>query len=494
MQLAFLNPQGNFDAADSYWTEHPDFGGQLVYVKEVALALGQMGHRVDIVTRQIVDSAWPEFAGGEDRYPDAPNVRILRLPAGPPQFLPKEQLWPHLAEWVDRLLAFYDDEGSVLAAYTTHYGDGGLAGALIQARRGTPFTFTGHSLGAQKMDKLHATPKTLAELDQRFHFKERIMAERVAMNRAGIVITSTAQERFEQYGHPAYRGAVDPTNDARFRVVPPGANLRIFNPTPGPADAVVSERIASAIVRDIATQRRRLPLIIASSRLDRKKNLTGLVEAFVATPELRALANLALVVRGLENPLTQRDQLHGEERAILDEIAAAVAAQGAEGIVTSFPLNSQEELAAGYRIAAADGGVFALTALYEPFGLAPLEAMACGLPAVVTRNGGPSESMVEDGREFGVLVDPTDPIDIARGLRRLLADEAVWDEFRRAGMERVESRYTWERTAAGYLAAVETLLAGGGAPGDMPIPAAFTDPEQATLDVATLSALYFPET
>ena len=39
VHIAFLNPQGNFDPKDSYWTEHPDFGGQLVYVKEVAIAM-----------------------------------------------------------------------------------------------------------------------------------------------------------------------------------------------------------------------------------------------------------------------------------------------------------------------------------------------------------------------------------------------------------------------------------------------------------------------
>ena len=50
MHIAFLNPQGNFDPNDSYWTEHPDFGGQLVYVKEVATAMAALGHRVDILT------------------------------------------------------------------------------------------------------------------------------------------------------------------------------------------------------------------------------------------------------------------------------------------------------------------------------------------------------------------------------------------------------------------------------------------------------------
>ena len=62
MHIAFLNPQGNFDPQDRYWTAHPDFGGQLVYVKEVALALGRMGHQVDILIRRIVDPECILFA------------------------------------------------------------------------------------------------------------------------------------------------------------------------------------------------------------------------------------------------------------------------------------------------------------------------------------------------------------------------------------------------------------------------------------------------
>ena len=96
MHVAFVNPQGNFDPDDSYWTAHPDFGGQLVYVKELALAMGNLGHKVDIVTRRIIDPDWPEFAGDVDAYPHAPNVRILRIPCGPDEFLPKEELWPYL--------------------------------------------------------------------------------------------------------------------------------------------------------------------------------------------------------------------------------------------------------------------------------------------------------------------------------------------------------------------------------------------------------------
>ena len=73
-----------------------------MYVKQVALALGALGHRVDILTRRVDDPGWPEFVDAEAVYPDAPNVRIIRLPAGDTNaFLPKEELWPFLVrDWV----------------------------------------------------------------------------------------------------------------------------------------------------------------------------------------------------------------------------------------------------------------------------------------------------------------------------------------------------------------------------------------------------------
>jgi len=76
MHISFLNPQGNFDPNDSYWTEHPDFGGQLVYVKEVASAMANLGHQVDIITRQIIDPEWPEFADSQDAFPGIQGVTL----------------------------------------------------------------------------------------------------------------------------------------------------------------------------------------------------------------------------------------------------------------------------------------------------------------------------------------------------------------------------------------------------------------------------------
>jgi sucrose-phosphate synthase len=111
---------------------------------------------------------------------------------------------------------------------------------------------------------------------------------------------------------------------------------------------------------------------------------------------------------------------------------------------------------------------------------------------VVTKNGGPSESMRENGREFGVLVDPSDPDDIARGLLRVLRSKESWEHFHQAGMQRVLSRYTWERTAEGYLGVIEAMLRGPAHAGDLPIPEYFTDPKPDTdIPLSDLAALYF---
>jgi sucrose-phosphate synthase len=503
MKIAFLNPQGNFDPADSYWTEHPDFGGQLVYVKEVAIAIANLGHEVDIITRQIIDPAWPEFEALLDAYPGAARVRIVRLPCGPERFLRKEELWPFLGtEWMPNIIDFYAREETQPHAATTHYGDGGLAGALWQARGGPPFTLTGHSLGAQKLDRLLLKGETsLAELDAHYRVARRIAAERVAMNHATRIITSTHQERMEQYSHAAYQGAVNPAIDAKFAVVPPGVNLRIFGAkVHGPTDERIAGHLEEMLARDVDLERRKLPAILCSSRLDPKKNHIGLVQAFASSKELQRNANLLIVVRGAKD-IHSRKGLTAAERAVLDEIVEICEAHNLWGQVSAFSLNSQHELAAAYRHLSGRHSVFALTALYEPFGLAPLEAMAAGLPATVTRNGGPSESLYDKdtGHEFGILVDPADPGDIAAGLLRLVGPGNEWETFQKAGIERVLARYTWERTAAGYLSVIKSALqakipAGPSSANQvewLPIPAYFTDPRSETdLTLESLSTVW----
>jgi sucrose-phosphate synthase len=458
--ISFLNPQGNFDPNDSYWTEHPDFGGQLVYVKEVCLALAEeFDIQVDIVTRQIKDEQWPEFARKFDSYASSDKVRIIRVPFGGDKFLNKEKLWPHLTEYVDNVIEFYQSEGKMPDIATTHYGDGGLAGAMLQERTEIPFTFTGHSLGAQKMDKFAIDEDSIQELNDRFKFHRRIMAERIAMNNSATNFVSTKQEQLEQYSHRAYQDAIDVKENDKFAVVPPGANTDIFNPDrANKTEEKIQQKIKRVFARDLDQDRRELPAILAASRLDHKKNHLGLVEAFAESEELQKQGNLVITLRGIDNPFEDYSAASGEEKEILDKIMDLIEQYDLQGKVSMFSLASQLELAACYRTLAQYQSVFALTAFYEPFGLAPIEAMAAGLPAVVTQNGGPSEIMREADNKFGILVDPEDRADIAAGLLKVVGQSETWQEYRTAGMKRVEEKYTWESTAQGYLAQLEKII------------------------------------
>lgn len=521
MHVAFINPQGNFDPNDSYWTAHPDFGGQLVYVKELALAMGNLGHKVDILTRRIIDPEWPEFEGATDSYPDAPNVRILRIPFGPDEFLPKEQLWPYLGtEFVPNLLEHYEEEGSYPDLVTSHYGDGGLCAVLIEEQKGIPFSFTAHSLGAQKMDKMKIPRKDIAEVDERYRFSRRIIAERLAMNRSTVNVTSTMQERYNQYTHNAYRGAVDPTDDERFAAVPPGVALPIFDKTSEyEEEDRVHEHVRACLERDLAPDRLELPCVIASSRLDPKKNHLSLVEAFAGSPTLREHANLVIFTGDLENPLEGYKEADEGERAVLDSLMQVIDREGLRGEVSMFALHNQRELAAAYRDLTRLRSVFALTANYEPFGLAPLEAMAAGLPAVVTKYGGPSESMRSGEEEYGILVDPANPEEVGAGLYRLIGNQDRWEQYAEAGYNRVLERYTWEKTAEGYLEAISghhrdarigkhaeqaTAIVASEQNGDVPlsengargngrleVPEYFTDTESNGVSVEALDELYY---
>lgn len=442
MRVAFLNPQGNFDPADSYWTAHPDFGGQLVYVKEVSLALAELGVEVDIVTRRIRDAKWPEFSGDIDHYDGFPeNPRILRIPCGGDAFLPKEALWPHLEEFVDNLLALYGDAPPDFT--TAHYADGGYCAVLVQNRIGLGFTFTGHSLGAQKMDKLGVNPGNASKMEQTFRFSKRIHAERLSMERAFTIITSTGQERMDQYSHPLYAGAVDVNDDSRFAVIPPGVNTDVFNTEEQPQDKGVESRLPESSLADSN------PHIIVSSRLDHKKNIAGVVDAYASSQALQQRARLALVIRGIDDPYAQLPTLPQSEQEVLRPVLKTIDESGLKDRVDFLNLQSQRECASAYRIFGRRGSVFALTSFYEPFGLAPIEAAACGLAVVATKNGGPTEIFADDA---GVLVDPADTQDIARGLLDALENH---DRYAERGRRRVAEKYTWRATAAGYLGVIE---------------------------------------
>ena len=445
MHIVFLNPQGNFDPKDSYLTEHPDFGGQLVYVKELAQALATNGHKVDIVTRKIIDSDWPEFSANQDIYPGTEqNLRILRFPCGGTKFLSKEELWPHLSEFADEILRFYGE--SLPDFFTAHYADGGYTAALLKQRTRTPFSFTGHSLGAQKLDKLIESGGYWRDLDIRFKFSQRIAAERVSIKYADKIFVSTLQERDEQYRHPLYSGASNSDKSIKFSVSPPGVNRKIFNSVANQLDFSIKPKL------DLTFGRSSSQAIIVSSRLDQKKNIIGIVKAFLERRPSLDRVQLVLCIRGIEDPRVDIAKLSKDEQFVLNEILDTIGRDLIGNNVHFLNVTSQLELAATFRYFADRGSIFALTSFYEPFGLAPIEAAAAGLAPVVTKNGGPSE-IFSDGS--GILVDPTSLQSIGDGLIDGL-NRARY--LSKAALERVETKYTWQQTATHYEAAIREVL------------------------------------
>jgi sucrose-phosphate synthase len=384
-------------------------------VKEIAMAMVDAGHQVDIVTRRIIDPEWPEFAASIDYYDGyRPDLRIVRLPCGGDDFLAKEQLWDHLPEFIDETVAFYGDK--LPDFVTSHYADGGYCAALLQKTTGLQFTFTGHSLGAQKLDKLGTNRINADAMEDRFRFSRR-----------------------KQYAHPLYRGAVDVNDEQKFSVIPPGVNTRVFTTQGSAIDPGVDSKLHARLNNPDQ------PHLLVSSRVDEKKNIGNAVAAYCQSPELVARAGFVICIRGIDDPYEEIGSLSSEEQQVLKPILDMITDAGLRSHVDFLNIPSQAELAATYRYFARRKSIFVLPSVYEPFGLAPIEAAACGLACAATKNGGPSE-IFEDGS--GVLFDPFKPQDIARALNEALDRQADLSD---RGRKRVLEMYTWEKTAARYL-------------------------------------------
>ncbi|RPJ46851.1 MAG: glycosyltransferase, partial [Chloroflexi bacterium] len=108
-----------------------------------------------------------------------------------------------------------------------------------------------------------------------------------------------------------------------------------------------------------------------------------------------------------------------------------------------------------YYYSAAD--VFVSTPWYEPFGITPLEAMACGTPVVGSNVGGIKYS-VADGKT-GFLVPPKDPDALAARLAELFQDPALLKRFRRQAIQRVKKHFTWEKVARLLAGVYEEVIA-----------------------------------
>ncbi len=417
-----------------------DTGGQTKYVVDLAKALAEQDEveQVDLVTRRVVDPSLSEdYAAPVEMVSD--NVRIVRIDAGPEEYIAKEQLWDHLDSFLDNLVSWLNEQPRTPDLVHSHYADAGYVGVLLANLLSIPLIHTGHSLGRDKRKRLLAKGLKREEIEQSYNIGRRIDAEEEVLANADLVITSTHNEIEMQYGLYNYY------EPERMTVIPPGTDLNQFHP---PAR---DEEFGFAVQVDRFLAAPEKPLILTLSRPDERKNILTLLEAYGESPALQQAANL-LIVAGSRDDI--RDMDSGAE-AVLTSILILIDSYDLYGKVAIPKQHRADEVSEIYQLAAARGGVFVNPALTEPFGLTLLEAAASGLPVVATENGGPVDIIANC--KNGELVDPLDKEAITDALLKLLRDKNAWSIASRNGIDGVRRFYSWQAHAESYLAKIRKI-------------------------------------
>jgi sucrose-phosphate synthase len=432
-----------------------DTGGQIKYVIELAGSLSRQPgvERVDLFTRLLVDKRFSEDYGRPvEKVTD--KFRIVRIQCGGRKYMRKELLWPFLDEYTDKTIKFIKRENAIPHLVHGHYPDAGYVAMQLASFFGIPFVYTGHSLGRSKKQKLLSEGMTEAEIVKKYKIDQRIGIEEEILKQADLIVTSTRQEAEEQYGQ--YRHKSIP----RFEVIPPGLDIEKFHPfyhdllpeTDRSEEAIFARASLLQELNRFFMHPNR-PLILTLCRPDKRKNISGLIEAYGRDLELQAMANLA-VFAGLRKDIEQMEE---NERDVLTNMLLLMDKFDLYGKMAIPKKHDFEyEVPELYRIAAEGKGVFVNAALTEPFGLTLLEASASGLPIVATSDGGPKD--IIDNCQNGILVDPTDPKAIAGAVKKIIADGDTWDSLSKNGIMNVRRHYTWDTHALNYLKAVVELV------------------------------------
>ncbi|GGX04529.1 transferase [Pigmentiphaga litoralis] len=395
-----------------------DSGGQNVYVANVARQLAARGHAVDVFTRK--DSAvLPEVINW------MPGVRIINVPAGPARQLPKEQLLPYMTEFGRWMLDFCRKERRPYDVVHANFFMSGLAALPVREQLKVPLVMTFHALG--KVRRQHQ-----GEADQfpaaRFGIEERLVRE------ADRIVAECPQD----YADLTQLYGATPE---RISVVPCGFDAQEFSPMP-----MAQARAALGWDPDAFT-------MLQLGRMVPRKGVDNVIRA---VGELRRHHGIDAHLYVVGGNSAEPNEIATPELGRLRGIADAC---GALDLVRFVGRRDRDALRTFY--CATD--VFATTPWYEPFGITPVEAMACGKAVIGSAVGG-IKATVRDG-ETGFLVPARDPIAMAERLAILAKDPALCARFGEAGHARARQFYSWTRVAQDLLA----VYAQAATPADAPV-------------------------
>lgn len=404
-----------------YVAAHPplgaaDTGGQVVYVLELAKKLAQLGHKVDIYTRRFEDQ--PEIDMVDD------DVRVIRIPCGGRDFIPKEYLHRHLNEWNEKALRFIRREGLSYLFINSHYWDAGVAGQRLSEALNIPHVHTPHSLGLWKKRQMETDyPERADKFELEFNFKERIQHELIVYRSCQLVIATTPIQLdmlIEDYG----------LNRNRVHMIPPGYDDNRFYPVSESSRQMIRNRLGFSG-----------KTVLALGRLATNKGYDLLIDGFSVLAERVPEAQLRLALGG--------ENMDAQEAAILQKLKDQIAELGLSDRVEFSSFIPDEDLPDYYR--AAD--LFVLSSRYEPFGMTAVEAMASGTPTVVTIHGGLFRA-VSYGRH-ALFADPFDREDLGITMMKPFKHPRLYGRLSRMGAHKARSLFTWTGIAQQLVALVE---------------------------------------
>src|SRR5579875_2372731 len=405
---AFRNPQQEFTTMRiAMISEHAsplaglggaDGGGQNVYVAHVARRLARRGHYVEVLTRRD-DPDLPTVQHWRD------GVRIVHIPAGPPARCPKEQLLPLMGEFTQHALHRASRIGyDVIHA---HFFMSALVGAELKKALGIPLVVTFHALG--RVRRLHQGGAD-AFPEERLAIEDRVVAE------ADRIIAECPQDRedlLQLYG----------AERERIRIIPCGFDPREF----GPGDKPQARALLGLSPKEF--------IILQLGRMVPRKGVDNVIRGVARLRQVHGISARLLIVGGeSRDPNPALTPEIGRLRDIAEN-------EGVADLITFTGSRERGELRNYYT--AAD--VFVTTPWYEPFGITPVEAMACGTPVIGAAVGG-IKTTVCDG-VTGYLVPPQDPEALAERLAYLAERPSLLHEFGRQAIRRARSLYTWSRVS-----------------------------------------------
>ena len=317
----------------------------------------------------------------------------------------------------DFLIDFFQHEKIAYDVMHANFFMSGAAALRVKAALGIPLVMTFHALGRVRRRHQGA--------DDGFP-DDRFAIEDALVNESDCVIAECPQDQvdlLELYD-------ADP---ARIVTVPCGFDAQEFMPVERQA-----ARAQLGWPRDEFA-------VLQLGRLVPRKGVDNVIRAmrYMATNG-GVSSHLYIVGGNTELP----SELDTPEIARLHQVMRKA---GVERRVTFVGRRDRDCCALFY--SAAD--VFVSTPWYEPFGITPVEAMACGTPVVGAAVGG-IRTTVQDGKT-GFLVPPNDPAALAERLSVLQNSPQLAHAMGLAGRRRVKSHYTWSGVAA-RLAAVYCQL------------------------------------